>query len=162
MSDQNDMLKLLYENNQRLKQTETREVPGNVPGFSQFYDFGTWVPTYLGGTTAGVTTYTTQVGAWVRIGALVVATATVQWSAATGTGDAELSLPFTSVSTTNKFYAVPVRTNLVTFANSAPVGQLINNSAFIILTSPATNAASATVQIEAAGLVIYTASYFVA
>jgi len=162
MSDQNDMLKLLYENNQRLKQTETREVPGNVPGFSQFYDFGTWVPTYVGGTTAGATTYVTQFGAWVRVGALVVATATLEWSAATGTGDARLSLPFTAVNTTNKFYAVPVRTNLVTFANSAPIGQLLNNTAYIVMTSPATNANSAVVAIEAAGLVIYTANYFVA
>jgi hypothetical protein len=162
MSDQNDMLKLLYDNNKRLKQTETREVPGNVPGFSQFYDTGTWVPTYLGGTTPGVTTYTTQVGAWVRVGALVVATATVQWSAATGTGDAQFSLPFTAVNTANKFYAVPVRTNLVTFANSAPIGQLINNTAYIILISPLTNAASGVTQIEAAGFIMYTASYFVA
>lgn len=161
MSDQNDMLKLLYADNKRLNRTETRETPFAV-GFSQFYDVGTWVPTYVGGTTAGVTTYVRQVGAWIRIGAMVVATATVEWSAATGTGDAQLSLPFASVNTTNQFYAVPVRTNLVTFANSAPIGQLVNNSSFIILTSPATNANSAVVQIEAAGLVFYTATYFVA
>lgn len=162
MSDQNDMLKLLYENNKRLKQTETREVPGNIPGFTSFYDTGTFVPTYLGGTTPGVTTYTLQAGFWVRVGALVVATATVAWSAATGTGDAQFSLPFTAVNTTNENYAVPVRLNLVTFANSAPTGQLAANTAYIILVSPLTNAASAVSQVEAAGLAIYTANYFVA
>ncbi len=146
----------------RLEQTQVTERPGGVSGLDTFYASGGFTPTYTGGTTAGVTTYVTQWGAWVRIGAMVVATATVQWSAATGTGDAQLSLPFTAVNTTNQFYAVPVRTNLVTFANSAPIGQLINNTSYIVMTSPVTNAASATVQIEAAGLVIYTATYFIA
>jgi len=70
MSDQNDMLKLLYENNQRLKQTETREVPGNVPGFTSFYDTGNFVPTWVGTTIAGTFTYTanTSVVEWSRIG----------------------------------------------------------------------------------------------
>jgi hypothetical protein len=122
---------------------------------------GGFTPTYLGGTTAGVTTYTTQWGAWVRIGPIVIATATIQWSAATGTGDAQFSLPFTAINTANQFYSVAARTTLVTFANSAPVGQIVNNTSFMVLTSPVTNAAAATVAMEAAGFIIYTATYFV-
>lgn len=122
---------------------------------------GGFTPLYTGGTTPGVTTYVTQWGAWVRVGTMVVATATIDWSGATGTGDAQFSLPFASVNTTSQYYAIPVRTNLVTFANSAPVGQLLNNASVFILTSPATNANSSVVQVEAAGFIIYTATYFI-
>jgi hypothetical protein len=162
MSDQNDMLKLLYENNQRLKQTETREVPGNVPGFSQFYDFGTYVPTYVGGTTAGVTTYTTQSGAWVRVGALMVATGTVVWTAATGTGNARISLPLASANVANQNYSGSLRTVNVTFANGTPQIIVVNNSAFFEMQSPLTNAASTTVAVEAAGNIVFTVNYFIA
>ena len=36
---------------------------------------GTYVPTYLGGTTPGVTTYAYQVGSWQRVGAWIQGTA---------------------------------------------------------------------------------------
>ncbi len=162
MSDQNDMLKLLYDNNQRLKQTETREVPGNVPGFSQFYDVGTFTPAYSGLTTAGVTTYTTQQGRWVRIGAAVFFTASIVWTAATGTGLAQFSLPFTTINTANQNYAIMVRTEAVTFANGSVQGLVLPNSAVMFLSSPITNGASTLSNVEAAGNIVYTGTIFVA
>src|SRR5262245_48178750 len=58
------------------------------------YVVSTWTVTYVGGTTAGVTTYSLQDGKYIRIGSLVIFTGAVVWTAATGTGDARISLPF--------------------------------------------------------------------
>lgn len=159
MSDQNDMLKLLYADNKRLNRTETRETPFAV-GFSQFYDTGTWTPTYFGGTTTGVTTYSLQVGGWVRVGKLVVVTGVVVWTAVTGTGQGNYSLPFTSENVTNQFFSGSVRVDSVTFANNAPQVVLSPNTAFFFLVTPITNAASPALAIEAAGNVVFTLSYF--
>ncbi len=54
----------------------------------------TYTPTYLGLSTPGVTTYTTQIGSYMQIGRLVIVSAFLNWSAATGTGVAAISLPF--------------------------------------------------------------------
>jgi len=161
MSDQNDMLKMLYADNKRLNRTETRETPFAV-GFSQFYDVGTYVPTYLGATTPGVTTYTTQQGAWIRIGAAIFVTGTVVWTAATGTGSAIISLPFAPVNITDQNYSGSVRTVNVTFANNAPQILIVPNAATFILQSPLTNAASTTVVVEAAGNIVFSVFYFLA
>lgn len=66
------------------------------------YTVGTFTPTMVGGSTAGTTTYTAQNGYYVRVGAVVTAQATVQGSAATGTGNIVFGfLPFTIKSQTN-------------------------------------------------------------
>lgn len=67
---QNDVLKMLLDNEERLKQTETRETPGNITGFTSFYAFGTWSPTLVGAGTAGTFTYdaTNTGGRYTRIG----------------------------------------------------------------------------------------------
>lgn len=97
MSDpQQDMLRMLYANEARLAQTETKEVPGIT---------GTYTPTYLGLATPGATTYTTQVGRYMRIGQLVIVSVFLNWSAATGTGVAVISLPFAPLYTSSVRYA---------------------------------------------------------
>jgi hypothetical protein len=120
---------------------------------------GGFTPTYSGGTTAGVTTYTTQWGAWVRLGPVIIATATIVWSAATGTGTAQFSLPFTAINTADQNYSLAVRTSAITFANSAPQAQLAAGASLFTLQSPITNAPSTAVAVEAAGNIIYTAVY---
>ena len=50
------------------------------------YTQGTFVPTITGQTTAGVTTYTTQIGNFIRIGRQVTGWGVVAGTAATGTG----------------------------------------------------------------------------
>lgn len=147
----NPMLKLLQDNNTRLKQTETKEVP--------IYDTGTYTPTYLGGTTPGATTYTVQQGAWTRIGNMVFVTGTVQWSAATGTGNAQISLPFTAVNVANQNHSGALWIATVTFANGTPQILISPNTAYFIMTSPLTNAANTTVVIEASGVVAFTCHY---
>jgi hypothetical protein len=126
-----------------------------------FYEEGTWTPTYLGSSTAGTTTYSTQQGNYIRIGALVVATGTIVWTAATGTGNAQFSLPLTASATSGQNFSGSVRTVNITFANSTPQVLVTPSSNFFILQSPLTNAAATTVAMEAAGNIVFTVTYFV-
>lgn len=144
----------------RLEQTQVVERPG-ASGQDTFYATGTYTPTYEGSTIAGVTTYTTQQGAWVRIGSLVVVTGTIVWTAATGTGNAQISLPFTAANVANQNHSGSVRVVNVTFANGTPQIVLTPNTNFFILQSPLTNAASTVVAMEAAGNIVFTVAYFV-
>jgi len=158
MSDpytQRDMLR-------RLEQTQVKEVPGGISGFTSFYETGTYTPTYLGGTTPGATTYSAQQGAWTRIGNIVFVTGTVAWTAATGTGDARISLPFTAINVANQNHTGSLWQAAVTFANGTPQMLISPNVAYFIMTSPLTNAANTTVAIEAAGIVVFPAAYRVA
>lgn len=146
----------------RLEQTQVIERPGGVSGLDNFYvPWTAYTPTYTGAATAGVTTYTTQVGAYVRIGSLVVATGTVIWTAATGTGAAQVSLPFTAQNVTNQFFSGSLRIDSVTFLNGVPEMLIAPNTAVFNLFSPVTNAVGANVAVEAAGSIVFTASYFV-
>jgi hypothetical protein len=144
----------------RLEQTQVVERPG-ASGQDTFSATGTYTPTYEGSTTPGVTTYTTQQGAWMRLGNVVIATGTVVWSAATGTGTAQISLPFTAANVANQNYSGSVRTVNVTFANSTPQVLMTSNTAFFSLQSPLTNAASTAVAMEAAGNIVFTIVYLV-
>ena len=66
------------------------------------YEEGTWSPTVVGAV-AGTTTYTSQVGTYVKIGNFVWLQARIALSAATGTGNALFtSFPFTTHNRTNQ------------------------------------------------------------
>lgn len=67
------------------------------------YVFDTYTPTYRGLTIEGTTTYVSQSGAYARINAVAYVWARVQWSAATGTGDGIITLPFRLRTVTNLF-----------------------------------------------------------
>lgn len=123
------------------------------------YDKSTYTPTYLGGTTAGVTTYTFQDGAWTRKGREVTVRGQVAWSAATGTGNAQISLPFAA---SGGNFTGDLYVNGVTFAAGTPQMLLGSGNSFFTMGSPATNAGPTTVAIEAAGNVIWTVTYFIA
>lgn len=126
-----------------------------------YQDITAWTPTYYGSTAAGVTTYTTQAGLYVRIGSLVIAQGYVVWSAVTGTGNARLGLPLTAVNTSNIFYPVSLWYASVTYTN-AVLGLIRPNTAqFELWTSTGSNAASSQIGIEAAGEVAFVATYFV-
>jgi hypothetical protein len=120
----------------------------------------TYTPTYQGSTLAGATTYTTQAGFYQRVLSLVFVTGTLVWTAATGTGNAKISLPFASANVANQSFSGSARLINVTFANSTPTIELAPNSNFFLLHSPATNAAGAYVQMEAAGNLIFSLFYF--
>lgn len=121
------------------------------------YTKGTYTPTYTGQTTAGVTTYTLQTGEYRIIGSVCIATAAIAWTAATGTGNARFSLPFVAA----QLGSGGVRIDGVTFANSAPGINLASGNSFFTLLSPLTNAGGTTVQMEAAGNIIYTVAFLI-
>lgn len=123
------------------------------------YSKSVWTPTYLGGTTAGVTTYTQQSGFYRRIGIVYLFNGRVAWTAATGTGIALISLPAAASATGNNSFVVGIRSNGLTFANNNVVGRITNTSTFR-MESLLTNAAPTDVNIEAAGDVIFS-GYFV-
>lgn len=149
-----DMLRALRQQERRIGQTEVKEVP--------LYQTGLWTPVIQGLTTAGVGTYTTQFGAYVRVGALVVCTCMVIWTAHTGTGQMVIAaLPFNSANTTNQRFAVALRTSSVTFAGAAPQALILPNTAYFSLEYPVSNAAANAINIEAAGDIVATFAYFV-
>jgi hypothetical protein len=120
-----------------------------------------YTPTYEGGTTPGATTYSVQVGAYIREGNKVTATGTLIWTAATGTGNARVSLPIAAANVTDQDYSGGLDLVSVTFANSTPTIELIYNTAYFQMRSPLTNAGGTLVQMEAAGTIIFTVTYFV-
>jgi hypothetical protein len=119
---------------------------------------GEYTPTYVGGTTAGVTTYSTQQGVYYRLGRLIVATGAVVWTGATGTGDARISLPFAGSAGLNQTGSI--RLNGVTFVNSTPQVEFAS-TAYFVMRSPITNGGGNVVQVEAAGNVIFTLAYLI-
>lgn len=61
-----------------------------------YNDGVSWTPTVSGSTSAGLGTYTTQVGYYNVVGNLIFATAQIVWTAHTGTGNLLVTnLPFT-------------------------------------------------------------------
>lgn len=133
-----------------------------VPRETPIYDFGTYQPTYLGGTTPGATTYTTQYGEWRRYNDVIFVAGRLVWTAATGTGNAQISLPSTPVNTADLFGAGSLDITNVTFANGSPSILLQPNVAVFIMRSPITNAGSAVVQMEAAGTLNFSLWYMIA
>lgn len=121
---------------------------------------GTYTPTYGGLTTNGVTTYTTQQGNWRRYGDLAIVQFEITWTAATGTGTAYISLPFTALATME--FAMPIYPSNVTYAGGPPYALINTGLNYLVMGTPTSNAATATLAVEAAGTVYGTAIYFVA
>lgn len=125
------------------------------------YAKSSYTPTYLGTTTPGVTTYTTQQGWYTRIGNEVFVNGIVVWTAATGTGSALVSLPF--ILDINKPRATgAVRTSAVTFANGSMQVFVSSSVQGFTLESPLTNALSTNVAVEAAGNIQFSLWYPIA
>ena len=129
------------------------------------YEEGTFTPTIVGGTTAGVGTYVVQSGNYTKVGNLVTFRLYVATSAHTGTGAMLISsLPFTSNGTGNQLYSVSI-TNLggltLTALNVAQA--YINNGVnYISVSQYATGGgASAAVPICPAPYIVVTGSYMV-
>lgn len=119
---------------------------------------GIWTPTYIGSSTAGATSYTLQQGEYVRIGRLVIASGAVVWTAATGIGNARISLPFAGAAGLNQ--SGSIRLVNVTFAAGTPQVEFAG-TAYFEMRSPTTNAGGTLVQVEAAGNVIFTIPYLI-
>ncbi len=130
---------------------------GGTNVLSTYTDWTSWTPTVTGSGTAGTTTYTVQVGTYTRIGNIVFANLSVNYSAATGTGNMVIGgLPFT-VNSTGAFdscvrvqgaaYTFPVG---VTWGTAQPVGATV--TANVIGAGTALGATNYTIQNTATAL----------
>lgn len=125
-----------------------------------FYEPQTaWTPTYYGSVTAGVTTHTAQVGLYTRVGDTVFVWGVVGWSAATGTGNARIGLPFTVANLSGFGVPVTLRFNATTYGGDSFQGLAAANTAYFELESVTTNAAPTKIAVEAAGSIIFSLSY---
>ena len=116
-----------------------------------------YTPTYVGGTTPGTTTYTFQDGAYSRMGSLVLVRGQLAWSAATGTGEARISVP---VAPSAGNFTGSLFLSGVTFAAGSPQMLLSPGLLYFTMASPATNAVPTTVQVEASANIIFSVAYF--
>ena len=121
-----------------------------------------FTPTYLGATSAGVTTYTTQLGIYAQFGSVVIATGRLTWTNATGTGVAVIGgLPATSVNTTNLRYPIIGWYSAITFGGSFVEALLAENASAFTMYTTTTNANATQLNIEVAGDLAFTLVYFV-
>lgn len=123
------------------------------------YAKSTYTPTYYGSATAGATTYTVQQGWYWRIGSVLFVTGAVVWTAATGTGNAQVSLPAAPSATFGFRASGSLRIVSVTFTTTTPEILVSPTSALFTMESPVSNAASNIVQVEAAGNIHFSLFY---
>ncbi len=120
---------------------------------------GTYSPTYTGATTAGSTTYSVQIGRYYRLGNLCWFSARVDWTAATGTGEAQVSLPFAAKNIASFSQALSVFVRSVTFGGSGVQAITVPGTSVAVVRSAVSNATEATSAVEAAGTIILTGIY---
>jgi hypothetical protein len=129
------------------------------------YEEGTFTPTIFGATTAGTGTYSTQAGAYTKIGNTVTISGFLVWSAHTGTGSMKMGgLPFTTNSNSNyaSCFALSEIGNITTAANNILTLQTVNNTtdAFFGRT-PVGGGGDAAVTLDTAGYFRFSTTYFV-
>jgi hypothetical protein len=124
------------------------------------YEEGTFTPTVIGLTTAGTTTYVLQSGTYTKIGRVVTATFTVDYSAATGTGAlAVRGFPFSS--SANEFIG-SVMCNFLNAPNSGSYSTYLSNAAGVELYSSTDDGALNAFQLSNEAAKIWgTITYFV-
>jgi len=129
------------------------------------YEEGTFTPTIVGGTTAGVGTYVVQSGNYTKVGNLVTFRLYVATTAHTGTGAMLVGgLPFTSNGNANQLYSVSI-TNIggLTLTASNVAQAYINQGVtYISVSQYATGGgASSAVAICPSPYIVVTGSYMV-
>ena len=126
------------------------------------YEEGTWTPTAFGETTAGTTTYTFQLGQYVKVGNMVTCTAGIGVSNLTGTGKLLLgNLPFTLSNTTMDVYSPSIgKVDSLTFSNQLGLMALAGTTSIRVI-SISSNSAYAQVDVDSAFEFYYTVTFFV-
>lgn len=98
-----DVLRMLYDTQERLKQTETKEVP--------LYANSTFSPVFAGSGGGGSFTQSITLGEYVRVGSYVEVWMHLQMNTFTSAPAGNLwisGLPFTSRNTSNGFYTLAI------------------------------------------------------
>lgn len=124
------------------------------------YEEGVFTPVIEGTTTAGIATYSQQVGKYTRIGNVVNFSINVSITAHTGTGSIKISgLPFVSSSTVRQGVSI-CRTDNLTFTGQL-AGFIDISSSNILLVTVSPNAVIGTVAIDTNFLIWLSGSYLI-
>lgn len=125
---------------------------------------GSFTPTMTGSSSPGTTTYLAQNGNYHVVGKRVFIDLFVSWSAADGTGDMRIGgLPFTVTSETNQNPISPclIETIVIPASTTYVTAVANNNTTYYTLAAAGDNVAVGNVQVDAAGNVRISGSYYV-
>lgn len=146
---------------QQTQQLAQRLAPVLWPLLARYlYAQGSYTPTMIGGTTAGVTTYARQLGYYVRIGRQITVWIDLSWTAATGTGDAHFSLPFPT-SSDIVVYPGALRLTGTTWTGTDPEVVINAATSYFRLQGVSSNAGPTISAVEGAGAITAVAIYLV-
>ncbi len=123
-----------------------------------------WTPVITGVGAAGVGTYSVQAGFYTRIGNMVFLTATITWSAHTGTGDMTITgLPFACRNSSNYKPQGVLNTISITLPATTVevVGMLAANVSVITLQSIQDAGVNSAIQMSNAGTLHLSLNYLV-
>jgi hypothetical protein len=126
------------------------------------YEEGTWTPTAFGETIAGTTTYSFQLGQYVKVGNMVTCTAGIGVTNMTGTGKVLFgNLPFTQSNTTMDAYSASIgKVSLLTFSNQLGLMPLANTTYIRVISISSGNSYSQ-VDVDTVFEFYYTITFFV-
>lgn len=123
---------------------------------------GAFTPTIFGSTTAGVGTYSAQVGYYVKTGVHFHAQIYVDWTAHTGTGTLNVSLPVPHKVSSSLYASVVIGQayNVALTANHILGGDMLSGDSFISLRQyPVGGGAVSPAVIDASGYLIISIDY---
>lgn len=135
---------------------------GAETALSHYLEQQSWSPTIIGGTSAGVGTYTIQQGYYNRIGSMIFATVSLTWTAHTGTGDMYVgNFPFSAKNLSNYNPEALINPSNIPLPGAATScrGQLTAGSSQILLGVLRSNNTVDPVQMNATGTVHLTITY---
>lgn len=138
--------------------TTTRDVKIDMPAYQR----GNFSPVIEGLTSAGVGTYSVQVGEYVRIGSLVHFSINLTWSAHTGTGNIRVAgFPFTASNITGMSAPFSIQTNnlVVTAGQIRSAAAGTNDTGFALLREDPAGGAANLVTMDTAGTLALSGSF---
>jgi hypothetical protein len=112
------------------------------------YEEGTWTPVARGRTSSGTGTYTRQAGYYTKVGKLVTANFDIGWSAHTGTGGLEISLPFTVSGTGYQGGAYLTYNSGLSYSYNMIHGWMDNGGSYVRIWQTNTSGASSNVPMD--------------
>jgi len=127
------------------------------------YEEGTFTPTIIGTSTAGVGVYTVQLAKYTKVGRLVTVEVDLGWSAHTGTGNMQITgLPFTTNATVFTSVTLGYVDNIALTAGNIMTAYTSTSSTLInLIQTPTGGGATTGVPIDVAGRIMVSVTYSV-
>jgi len=141
--------------------TANTPAAGMTSQLLNWYEEGTFTPTIVGTTTAGIGVYTSQTGRYTRTGNRVYINLYLAWSAHTGTGNMRIDgLPFTSKNVAGTYSALSPYISALTLTAGYWLQPYIGaNRTFISLEQVQASAASIAVPMDISAEIIISGFY---